>query len=230
MEERGSVIFKATNNSLIFIMREEDSFEEIYGLIEKKLTTAGKFFKGASLSVKYRGRKLTLEEENKISRLMSEKMEAKIITFGEDIGYDKTISEDTIDFKGNNETELSMNKWYFKGIEEGVTKFYKGTVRSGQLLKFNGNIVILGDVNPGAEIEATGNVIIIGTLRGTVHAGMDGNKEAIIVALGLQPIQIRIAEVITRPPDDVIERISMIPEIAYIKDNMIYIDRFLAQR
>lgn len=230
VEENSSVVFKATNNGLILIMNDEYDFEEIYAQVEKKLAAAGKFFKGASLVVKYRGRKLSADEEEKICYLMSEKTEAKIIAFEEDCNYDSNILENSFDFEENDKPVSYIKKFYFKGIEEGVTKFYRGTVRSGQLLNFNGNVVILGDVNPGAEVEATGNIVIMGTLRGTVHAGMDGNKEAIIAALSLQPVQIRIASVITRPPDDAGEKVPMVPEIAYVKEDMIYIERFLSQR
>ncbi|HHY23721.1 MAG TPA: septum site-determining protein MinC, partial [Clostridiaceae bacterium] len=175
MEENSSVVFKATNNGLILIMNDEYDFEEIYAQVEKKLAAAGKFFKGASLVVKYRGRKLSADEEEKICYLMSEKTEAKIIAFEEDCNYDSNILENSFDFEENDKPVSYIKKFYFKGIEEGVTKFYRGTVRSGQLLNFDGNVVILGDVNPGAEVEATGNIVIMGTLRGTVHAGMDGN-------------------------------------------------------
>jgi septum site-determining protein MinC len=118
---------------------------------------------------------------------------------------------------------------YYKGIEEGITRFHQGTVRSGQLVSFEGNIVVIGDVNPGAVIEATGNVIVMGNLRGIVHAGADGNKDAIIAALNLQPTQLRIADIITRPPDEKENRNTMIPEMAFVKDDMVYIERFLPQ-
>ncbi len=240
MDENSSVVFKATNNGLILIMKDEDDFEKTYDQIGKKLAAAGKFFKGASLVVKYRGKKLSSDEEEKICNLMSDKTEARIIAFEEDTNYepnaDLNVLENSFNIEENNKPASYIKKFFFKGIEEGITKFYRGTVRSGQLLNFNGNVVILGDVNPGAEVQATGNIIIMGTLRGTVHAGMDGNKEAIIAALSFQPVQLRIASVITRPPDDVEDKGSMvpevtyIPEIAYIKEDMVYIERLLPQR
>jgi len=239
----GGIIFKATNNDLILIMNEKDSIETICEQVEKKLKAAGKFFKGVSLSVKYRGKKLLPEEKDRLCRLMEEHTEAQITSFEEDTEYVSEYSnQDSASGRSNRAEEddrgeigdLYIKKFYFKGIDEGITKFYRGTVRSGQLISFDGNLVILGDVNPGAEIQATGNVIVIGALKGTVHAGMDGNKQAIIVALGIQPVQLRIADIITRPPDDT-ENIresknSFVPEIAYIKDDLIYIERFLPQR
>ena len=122
-----------------------------------------------------------------------------------------------------------MRLVHFKGLEEGMTRFYRGTVRSGQLVSFEGNLVVIGDVNPGAEVIATGNVVVMGSLRGMVHAGADGNKEAIVAALSLQPTQLRIADVITRPPDTKGSRQGLIPKVAFVKDELVYIERFLPQ-
>lgn len=68
------------------------------------------------------------------------------------------------------------------------------TLRSGHNINYFGHVVVVGDVNPGAEIVAGGNIIIWGHLRGTVHAGADGNENAIICALSMSPTQLRIAD------------------------------------
>ena len=120
-------------------------------------------------------------------------------------------------------------KQIFEGIEEGNTKFCRGTVRSGQLINFNGNVVIIGDANPGSEIVAAGNIVVLGNLRGIVHAGSDGNKAAVVVAFNLQPTQLRIADVITRPPEEMISKLSL-PEIAFVKDRTVYIEYYLPNK
>jgi septum site-determining protein MinC len=74
----------------------------------------------------------------------------------------------------------------------------KRTVRSGQVIKHAGTIVILGDVNPGAELIAEGNVIVWGKLRGVVHAGASGDANATVGALSLAPTQLRIGTLIAR--------------------------------
>jgi len=78
-------------------------------------------------------------------------------------------------------------------INEDTALFVNRTLRSGTRIEFPGHVVVLGDVNPGAEIVAEGNVIIWGRLRGMVHAGAKGNKDAVICALDLSPTQLRIA-------------------------------------
>jgi septum site-determining protein MinC len=79
-------------------------------------------------------------------------------------------------------------------LGEETALFLHRTLRSGTRIEFSGHVVILGDVNPGAEIIADGNVIIWGRLRGMVHAGAKGNRQAVICALDLSPTQLRIAD------------------------------------
>ncbi len=99
------------------------------------------------------------------------------------------------------------------------------TLRSGQIVRYDGNIVVLGDVNPGAEISATGNIIVMGALRGVVHAGAGGDENAIVLAFRLQPTQLRISNHITRPPDnEAIETDH--PEMARIRDGVVTIEIF----
>ncbi len=116
------------------------------------------------------------------------------------------------------------------GVNEGMTRFYQGTIRSGQLVEARGNLVVIGDANPGSELVAGGNIIVMGAARGLVHAGAAGNREAVVVALNLLPTQIRIADIISRCPDGEVARMEWIPEIAYIKDEAVYIEQYLTKK
>jgi septum site-determining protein MinC len=223
----GSVVFKGSLNCLTVIMKEEVDFDEILKQMEEKILSAGKFFKGAKLLVKYRGKKLTFEEEQKMFQLLQNKSGAKITGIEMDTEEPPKVE---VEPQPQPHAKIRMSNFFFKGLDEGITKFYRGTVRSGQLLNFDGNLVVVGDVNPGAELIATGNVVVMGSLRGIVHAGANGNKEAIVVALNLQPTQLRIADVITRPPDESDNGGQFVPELAYIKDDIVYIDRYLPSR
>ncbi|NMA51669.1 MAG: septum site-determining protein MinC [Peptococcaceae bacterium] len=105
------------------------------------------------------------------------------------------------------------------------TVLVQRTLRSGQSVRYNGNVVILGDVNPGAEVTATGNIIVVGALRGVVHAGANGDETAVVLALRLNPTQLRIANHITRPPDN--ETMEVVfPEIARIQNGVVTIATF----
>lgn len=223
----GSVIFKGSLNCLTVIMKEEVEFDEILKQMEEKILSAGKFFKGAKLMVKYRGKKLSFAEEEKMFQLLQNKSGAKITGIEMDTEEPPKVE---VEPQPQPHAKIRMSNFFFKGLDEGMTKFYRGTVRSGQLLNFDGNLVVVGDVNPGAELVATGNVVIMGSLRGIVHAGANGNKDAIVVALNLQPTQLRIADVITRAPDENDNGGQFVPELAYIKDDIVYIDRYLPSR
>ncbi|HHW08898.1 MAG TPA: septum site-determining protein MinC [Firmicutes bacterium] len=101
----------------------------------------------------------------------------------------------------------------------------KRTLRSGQRIDFDGNVVVVGDVNPGAVITCTGDIVVIGTLRGVAHAGAGGNTKAQVVAFRLEPTQLRIASVISRAPDGESPHPSA-PEVALIKDGAIHIQTY----
>lgn len=79
---------------------------------------------------------------------------------------------------------------------------HRGTVRSGDQLEAAGSLLVLGDVNPGARVQAGGHVLIWGRLRGVAHAGCHGDTEARIVAMQLRPLQLRIANVVARGPEE----------------------------
>lgn len=99
-----------------------------------------------------------------------------------------------------------------------------GMVRSGQILRHDGNLLFLGDVNPGGLIACTGDIFIVGALRGMAHAGMEGNNSAIIAASYLAPTQLRIADVISRPPDEWGNRESSM-EFAFLQGEAMQIDK-----
>lgn len=83
------------------------------------------------------------------------------------------------------------------------TQYHKQTVRSGQVIKSNGNVVIIGDCHPGCEIHAAGDITVWGILGGIAHAGCNGNSKARIRALNLNAIQLRIADSYARRPDHI---------------------------
>jgi septum site-determining protein MinC len=102
-------------------------------------------------------------------------------------------------------------------IAEGLV--VRRTLRSGQGLRHPGDVVVIGDVNPGAEIVAGGNIVVWGRVRGLVHAGALGNEDAVICALDLAPTQLRIAGHIARSPED--RRRKPAAEMASVREGRI---------
>ena len=103
--------------------------------------------------------------------------------------------------------------------------FHEGTVRSGERIFSNGNLCIIGDVNPGAIVSAKNNIYVWGKLLGIAFAGKGGNKSASIASLYLNPLQLRIADVIAIGPKD--KPKNHYPEIALIDKQTININPFI---
>lgn len=88
------------------------------------------------------------------------------------------------------------------------------TLRSGTEIRHNGTVVVLGDLNPGSTIVAEGDILVWGRLRGVAHAGCKGNTKCLIMALQLEPTQIRIADYVARAPETPLAQ--YVPEVAYV--------------
>ena len=104
---------------------------------------------------------------------------------------------------------------------------HEGTVRSGDRISSNGNLSIIGDVNPGAIVSAKKNIYVWGKLLGVAFAGKDGNNNASIASLYLNPLQLRIADVIAIGPKEKPKNIY--PEIAVIDNQTINIKPYIVE-
>ena len=111
-------------------------------------------------------------------------------------------------------------------VGEGLL-FHHGTLRSGDHLQSDRDVLLYGDVNPGARISAAGHVLVWGRLRGIAHAGRDGDPSARIIALQLRPLQLRIGDVVARGPEDLPQ--EGLVEQARLEDGEIVIEAAPAQ-
>ncbi|WIV10601.1 septum site-determining protein MinC [Proteiniborus sp. MB09-C3] len=204
------VTFKG-NQDGIYIFVKEGSFQKIKEQLESNLKKAGSFFKGAKV-ISIKGKELSIDEKEELKGIIINKF-----------GIDVDEIRDVVDEEENSElTQIQ----FFEGIEEGYTKFVRATIRSGQTVESEGNLVVIGDVNPGGIVMAKGNIVILGALRGIAHAGCDGNIEAIVVAFYLHPTQLRISDIIARRPDEEME-FSKWPEIARVEEDAVLIETYL---
>jgi septum site-determining protein MinC len=102
------------------------------------------------------------------------------------------------------------------------TLYQTATLRGGQVVHHSGNIVVVGDVNPGAELIATADILVFGRLAGIAHAGAQGDESARIYALDLAPTQLRIATFIAAE-DETKRRPAPVPEVALARDGRIVV-------
>ena len=101
-----------------------------------------------------------------------------------------------------------------------------GPVRSGMIVDHVGHVIVIGDVNPGAEVRAEGSIVVLGRLRGVAHAAI-GREAGCIIALSLQPQQLRIGRMVARAADA--DRPSDGAEIAYATGETIVVERFVGR-
>lgn len=226
MSKTESVVLKLYKEGMLVSINKKLSFDELKKIVVEKFKKSENFFKDLTLKVGFTGMELQDDEYKQLIEAVSEVLGCKAVLWENPNPLEKTTEEKlNHDLSG----EEILKKAFKIELEDEFTKFYTRTIRSGQLIESDGNIVIVGDVNPGAELVATGNIVVMGTIKGTVHAGAKGNREAIVAALNLSPIQLRIANVISRSPDYDVER-GLAPEIAYIRDDKIFIEDFLQKR
>lgn len=182
---RSSVKINGENERVLIKLKEEATQEEIMDSLKKKLTELKKLYKEENNPIFITGKILKNSEMLAIKNLINSKIDVKV-----DFDTPKTLGLHGI------------KKSFDKEIESSDTKFFRGSVRSGQRIEYEGSIVILGDVNDGAEIIAADNVIVVGVLRGLAHAGAKGNKKGIIAAASIESKQIRIADIIKEIEDE----------------------------
>ena len=203
------IIIKGNKEGLnaVINMNHFGDFDDMLESLVEKLSKGKKFYKGSTL-------KITTE-----LKYISEKDSRRL----KEILFDEFLISDCI-LQDQEDTAVKV----FTGIYEGKTKFLRKTIRSGQSINYPGNIVIVGDVNPGAEIYAAGNVIVLGTLRGLVYAGTNGNEKAIIAAFKLEPQILQIGSIVTRSPEDGSK--PPYPEVAKIKNGSIIVEPYLENK
>ena len=119
------------------------------------------------------------------------------------------------------------NKLFLINIKKEEDTLHEGTIRSGDRISSNGNLCIIGDVNPGAIVSAKKSIYVWGKLLGIAFAGKGGNNNASISSLYLNPLQLRIGDVIAIGPKD--KPKNTYPEIALIDDRTIIIKPYIME-
>ncbi len=217
MEENKSVEFKGTGQGLAIRVHLYHENQQIKDIIQQRINENPSFYKGATVA------DLTCESLSETSKKELEQWLAD--EYGMIINSKSNGARIKQDEEKNILPRQILKNDSFEENKEYGTKFVEGTLRSGQIIEHPGDVVIIGDVNPGAEISAGGNIVVMGILRGIAHAGIHGKTDAFVAASVLQPTQLRIHQTITRSPDDVLDR-SKNPEIAKLKDQIICVEPF----
>lgn len=201
--EVGQVKVRGTQDGLVMRLPVDVPMPALLGQVRAAIDGGGAFFQQAQLVLDYGDRVPNIEEIVALRSLLSE----------------RGVAMRTVTASVPAHREL-LRTWGYHPLrlvqreqpsgrpaapaghdEERHALYVRRTLRSGAAVQSDGDVIVLGDVNAGAEVQAVGDVIVWGTIRGTVHAGVDGDESAIICALRLMPTQLRIASIFARPPD-----------------------------
>jgi len=199
------VRFKGTRHGLLISMSEDAVFNEVISDFAEKISENPGFFKNALISLDLGWRELNNEEFDALREFLKEKdlklqgiisCSASTRSIAESHGIKVIIGRLGL---AQHEGRLKKQKEKFRPKQEEpdtdnkeISILVKRTLRSGQKIKYKGNVVILGDVNPGAEVEAGGDIIVWGNIRGSAHAGYGGREDVSIIAAQITPTQMRI--------------------------------------
>jgi septum site-determining protein MinC len=233
---QGYIAIKGTRNGLLLTLEPETPFGELLNALAERLAEAPAFFRGASLAVDTSQRMLRVSERTQLEALlahyqMSMATQAALapprtpaqsaVTRDLDLAESQFIAASAPSTPTGELSALDPRDF-------SDTLFLRRTVRSGQAIHHPSNVVVLGDVNPGAEIVAGKDIIVWGVLRGMVHAGYPDNEGAMVCSLLLAPVQLRIAHLLSRPPEGL--EVQPRPEVATIRNGQIVVESWVNGR
>ena len=205
--EKESVLFKGLKTGLLLVLVGKPEFSVVEREIREKLESSALFFRRGTV-IEWRTGTFTAKESLALKKLflqhglyfreMKEEPSAKEPVFsavsGEAARAGAVLARKKVE-SSETKAEPDADK---KDLQMLVVN---RTLRGGQEVQSQGSVLILGIVNPGAQVIAGGSIDIRGTCRGIVHAGAYGDRDAIIIADHLMPVQIRIADVIAQSPE-----------------------------
>jgi septum site-determining protein MinC len=229
--QQAKVVFKGVGQGVHVILDPLAPFSELERELEEHLERSGKFFAGAGVTLVVGARKLRDDDLHRIRQVLSTHT-LSIAEIRTSLGDSPPATSPPVSsapmytpaaatpMPRRRETLPEDGK-----LPRNNALLVKGPLRSGQRVYTEDNLLVFGDVNPGAELIAGGDIIVMGVLRGVAHAGVPDNIAAIIAALSLKPTQLRIGHFISRSPEFQ-EKHDSGPEIARVDAEQIVVDSF----
>lgn len=201
VQKQQYVTIKGTKDGFTLLLDDQCSYRELLEEIEEKLSVTTRDTDDNRLipvRLEVGNRYLNKEQIATISELIQAKKKL----------YIEQVHSNVL-------TKAEAEKMH---EENRIVKVVK-MIRSGQIMEITGDLLLIGDVNPGAKVVATGNIYVMGVLRGVAHAGVNGNTSAFIAASKMEPTQLMIADIVSRAPDEFHE-MNHEMEYAYVDKEM----------
>ena len=214
------VAIKGVNDGLLVSLSPTEEWLIVTGDLAARIDAKSSFYAGAYVTVDVGERPVSKHDLGGLKALLERR--GLVLTVVVSDSPTTIEAANALDLRTGASSDEPNEALPISPEETGIMGvMVRRTLRSGRTVHSQGHVVVYGDVNPGAEIVAVGDVIIWGTLRGTVHAGADGDEDAVVCALDMTPTQLRIAGHITTSPQD--KRQNPLPEVAFIQDNQIIV-------
>ena len=172
------VAIKGINDGLLISLDPDEEWLKVTGELASRIDQKQSFFAGARITVDLGSRPVTKHDLTGLKALLERRGMTLVVVLSD--SATTTQASNALDIRaGASSDEAENDELPINPEEEGETGvFLKRTLRSGRTVHSMGNVVVLGDVNPGAEIIAAGDVVVWGHLRGNVHAGANGDESA----------------------------------------------------
>lgn len=229
MSIQSIITIKGREDGLEIYLEEKETYPVLREELMRRLKSSKDFFRDSAAKVIIRGKQLSDMQRMELKRVFSMDFGIKDVLFGDEadmmreveLTIEKPVRKSSKKEKAPkdefaDEVELVSNAYF-----DAQSIFINNTVRSGQRIECEGDVVVVGDVNPGAEIIAGGSIAVFGRLRGLAHAGCSGRRDVCVAAVGMHPKQLRLSgRVVTFPKER--EEVDG-PEIAELKEGKVVI-------
>ena len=202
-----AVVIKSSKAGMTVILDPDLPFGELLEAIGKKFRESARFWGSVQMTLTLEGRELTAAQEFAIVDTITKNSQIEVLCL-----------LDT-DAERIERCEKALNDKLME-LNSQTGQFYRGTLKRGDCLESEASIVIIGNVDHGARVTAKGNVIVLEELKGTVTAGVSGNPQAVVLALDMAPLQIRIGDLSSRF-NERNKRLGRGPMIALVEDGAI---------
>ena len=202
-----AVVIKSSKAGMTVILDPDLPFGELLEAIGKKFRESARFWGSVQMTLTLEGRELTAAQEFAIVDTITKNSQIEVLCL-----------LDT-DAERIERCEKALNDKLME-LNSQTGQFYRGTLKRGDCLESEASIVIIGNMDHGARVTAKGNVIVLGELKGTVTAGVSGNPQAVVLALDMAPLQIRIGDLSSRF-NERNKRLGRGPMIALVEDGAI---------
>lgn len=221
MDKDGAFPIKGFREGLLITLGEGD-WKKVSEALFKQIDAKQDFFEGAKVAIDVDERSLRAAEVSKLREELADRGVSLFALLSKS-NATEAVAE-TLGLSTKKSVLKVSGKDLPRALYDGETALMiRKTLRSGTSVKFAGNVIVDGDVNPGAEIRASGSIYVWGKLRGNAYAGIDGSNEEVIAALEIESYNLRIADVYYQDSNKLRIKIKRKAEKAYLDGHTIKI-------